>query len=222
MSHEPTEYPPLRLRDLGGVRAIPEWRELTWDDCYDCGGVLFGPIDHAEAIYDGEPVVCVDCGEVHGSSVDEDGASIHDRETRLRPTALAGLRRLLKITPSWPEVSVFDAEACARCGCTELEACEGGCTWALTDDDDNLVCSACTTSEERGWLAEARVEDVPELEDDDDEPDDELQPACVRCGQTMADQEARERGEWWWAYETDDGPVCSMCADEGDGLDEAR
>lgn len=95
-------YPDLRLSELGGLRAIPKWHELTWDDCQACGGALFGPINHEEAIYDGEPVVCVDCGEVHESSVDEDGAFISDREARLRPTALAGLRRLLKITPVWP------------------------------------------------------------------------------------------------------------------------
>lgn len=92
-----SDYPPVRLRELGGTLPIPEWRELTWDVCADCSGSLFGPIDHAEAIYDGEPVVCVDCGEVHGSCVDEAGASIHGRGVRLRPSALAGLRRLVGV-----------------------------------------------------------------------------------------------------------------------------
>lgn len=66
----------VRLRNLGGMRPIPEWIEITWADCVDCGSPLYGPGDEDEKIYDGEPLVCVDCGCVHGMSADPDGWAI--------------------------------------------------------------------------------------------------------------------------------------------------
>lgn len=33
---------------------------------------------------------------------------------------------------------------CRVCGCTELNACEGGCSWT---DDDQSVCSACAAEQ---------------------------------------------------------------------------
>lgn len=31
---------------------------------------------------------------------------------------------------------------CSRCGCTDDEACEGGCTWA---DKEHTICSRCAS-----------------------------------------------------------------------------
>ncbi len=40
---------------------------------------------------------------------------------------------------------------CRMCGCTELNACEGGCSWVEAD-----LCSACTGPIVQGLPAEAR------------------------------------------------------------------
>jgi hypothetical protein len=42
----------------------------------------------------------------------------------------------------WPE--------CAACGCSDSEACLGGCYWATFPDDDGgrLLCSSCVEPEE--------------------------------------------------------------------------
>ena len=92
----------VRLRDLGGALPIPEWREMTWSGCHSCGEQLVGPCDANERLHDGEPMVCDDCGCVHSMSADSDGFHVSARTnmddcwTYLRPTALAGLRRLLQ------------------------------------------------------------------------------------------------------------------------------
>lgn len=85
----------VRLKDLGGRLPISEWRELTWaQSCDDCFGPAFAPADAREAVYDGEPVVCPDCGQVGSTSVDENGAYIVWRGCALTQAALAGFRRL--------------------------------------------------------------------------------------------------------------------------------
>lgn len=85
----------FHLRDLGGRNAIPEWGEITWLECSECSGTVYGPCDDDEAIYDGEPVVCIECGTVCSASVDEEGACLADPHGHLTETALAGFRRLL-------------------------------------------------------------------------------------------------------------------------------
>ena len=100
----------VKLSDIGGCLPIPEWVEMTWADCVDCSYVLHGPADEDEKIYDGEPVLCANCGCVHMANVDEGGAYVDasgdmdERWEYLRKPALAGLRRLLGITPHHVEV----------------------------------------------------------------------------------------------------------------------
>jgi hypothetical protein len=91
------DYSCYRLKDLGGRLHVRDWRPISWAECDMCGGEIVGPVDDAERIYDGEPVVCTDCGEVAASVCDEDGARIGEPLGSLRPTALAGLRRLLGV-----------------------------------------------------------------------------------------------------------------------------
>jgi len=46
------------------------------------------------------------------------------------------LREKLADLDSWPE--------CADCGCTDAEACLGGCSWVPpVNDGDPLLCSTC-------------------------------------------------------------------------------
>ncbi len=42
--------------------------------------------------------------------------------------------------PKAPHGSVLVPGVCSVCGCTEDEACPGGCYWA---DDDHTLCSNC-------------------------------------------------------------------------------
>jgi hypothetical protein len=37
--------------------------------------------------------------------------------------------------------------ACRRCGCTELNACKGGCHWVYIDPGERPLCSACVGKE---------------------------------------------------------------------------
>ena len=98
-------YPPLRLRELGGCRPIPEWREVTWAECPECPETMYGPAGADERMWDGEPLVCADCGAVASVGVDEDytdgdaqgRAIVVDREAKLNENALAGFRRLLRL-----------------------------------------------------------------------------------------------------------------------------
>jgi hypothetical protein len=95
-----------RLSDRGGSKAIPEWRELSWVDCAECGERAFAPADEREHVYDGEPVICAECGLVGMTSVDEYGAHVNwveEDEYALRPSALAAFRRLLDLKPYWKE-----------------------------------------------------------------------------------------------------------------------
>lgn len=90
----------VRLRDLGH-HPIREWRDITWSDCVDCGASLFGPADPLLKLFDGDPMVCVECGCVHSMSVDPNGWDVDGSTnmsgswTYLRPSALAGLRRIV-------------------------------------------------------------------------------------------------------------------------------
>jgi hypothetical protein len=87
-----------KLSELGGMHPIPEWREITWHECESCGGSsCYGPADEDEKLYDGEPVVCAECGYVHQMSVDENGWDVLAHGESLRPTALWGFRRLLGV-----------------------------------------------------------------------------------------------------------------------------
>jgi hypothetical protein len=32
---------------------------------------------------------------------------------------------------------------CVACGCSDSQACAGGCAWAAIDEDGNGLCTAC-------------------------------------------------------------------------------
>lgn len=96
----------LRLRDLrvGELRCFRRfrpgrWRLLSWTDCGWCGSAPLAPQDPDGGTYDGEPVVCPDCGEVGHVCADEAHCHVvwsddEDGE-RLSPMALAAFRRLV-------------------------------------------------------------------------------------------------------------------------------
>lgn len=109
---EAADVPPgdVRLRDLGGSRPISEWCALTWAQACDVCDAdhPYAPADEREWVYDGEPVVCANCGQTGSTSVDEVGAHIVWRDAFLRDSALAGFRRLLKILT--PEGEKRDAK----------------------------------------------------------------------------------------------------------------
>ena len=52
-----------------------------------------------------------------------------------------------------------DVARCRVCGCTEEEACEGGCTWVEDPLDDGDLCSRCAT--EHGLIGEGVGQEVP-------------------------------------------------------------
>lgn len=57
--------------------------------------------------------------------------AIRDRRARYR--------RIAKRALAWP-----DEPVCIRCGCTEMHACEGGCSWIFLDEAKNRgLCSSC-------------------------------------------------------------------------------
>ncbi len=37
---------------------------------------------------------------------------------------------------------------CSKCGCTDDNACEGGCAWA---DDEQTLCTACADPDEEAF-----------------------------------------------------------------------
>lgn len=100
----------VRLSELGGHHHLRQWREIDWGrECADCGAG--SPLASADAdlrVYDGDPVVCPDCGLLGSSSVDSDDGDAWvtwreegDSPDRLRPSALAALRRLHGLRPYW-------------------------------------------------------------------------------------------------------------------------
>jgi hypothetical protein len=58
---------------------------------------------------------------------------------------------------------------CIGCGCTDNEACDGGCSWALVQGAFG-ICSNCVESFDnpQTHLEEAAQGRVPRWEDDDD------------------------------------------------------
>lgn len=48
-------------------------------------------------------------------------------------------RKIAKRALAWP-----DEPTCLKCGCTESNACEGGCSWTFLSKERNWgLCSAC-------------------------------------------------------------------------------
>lgn len=105
----------LRLRELRRHelrclrRFTPEGRQL-WaafqtGNCPWCGGSPYARTEQGGFV-DGEPLICLACGEVGSIFADEGGVVADwagDRQA-LRPSALAGLRRLLgESRASWWE-----------------------------------------------------------------------------------------------------------------------
>lgn len=157
-----------KLRELSGRLPIREWRPATWTTCAWCeGSVLFGAIDGDERIHETDHLVCPDCGALHLLGYDEDGPVAEltsELPARLRPSALAAFRRLLRIADPafrdpWDEHDPWEAWTSAGDG-AGLVACP--------------VCGAapgqqCSTRDgwERGVVVHAERADVPApLEDE--------------------------------------------------------
>lgn len=55
-----------------------------------------------------------------------------------------------------------DQATCVNCGCTDLRACTGGCSWlAVNRDDSTGVCSSCP-KHLTAWRAEQAAESAAE------------------------------------------------------------
>lgn len=91
------------LRELSGWLPLPEWREASWAVCAWCeGSMLWGAVDSDEKLLESDHLVCPDCGALHFLGYDEDGPVAEltsDLPERLRPSALAGFRRLIRVRP---------------------------------------------------------------------------------------------------------------------------
>jgi hypothetical protein len=80
---------------------------------------------------------------VEAFEADEGGSNVIHRAAAANDAALAGaLFNTVKV--AFPETLFGDVVpsriggVCRKCGCTEYDACEGGCSWAEED-----LCSAC-------------------------------------------------------------------------------
>ncbi len=61
---------------------------------------------------------------------------------------------------------------CIGCGCTDDEACDGGCSWALLNDEAGMgICTNCIEAfdDPQARLAEAAAGAAPRWEDDSEE-----------------------------------------------------
>jgi hypothetical protein len=75
---------------------------------------------------------------------------------------LAAADQLAAITPATDAAAVEDYVArCARCGCTEDRACQGGCHW-IPNTQLIKLCSACATPQELEFAAYAASKDGQE------------------------------------------------------------
>lgn len=72
-------------------------------------------------------------------SLRNDGFVEEEISKKHRPMVRALLGRLA--FDAWAEA---DQSACMVCGCTEDDACEGGCSWVAT-----FLCSACDPTAKR-------------------------------------------------------------------------
>ncbi|MFJ2007057.1 hypothetical protein [Streptomyces chartreusis] len=67
------------------------------------------------------------------------------------PLGASVLAQVPAVTPVSPlnteHLDVEDVARCVRCGCTDAQACEGGCHWVANRQMVDL-CSACVTPEE--------------------------------------------------------------------------
>lgn len=98
----------IRLSEIDSTIRTREWLCVLWHSCINCGGDLcYGPANAEGKLYDGDPLICAECGMIHYMSVDEDGWEVlasHDIEglwVFLRDSALAAYRRLLKFSKPW-------------------------------------------------------------------------------------------------------------------------
>lgn len=80
----------MDLAELSPSGRLAGWETLDWDDACECGAEWYAPPE----VYDGDRVVCRDCGAVGSVSADEDGASVGGPIGRLTPDALAELLRV--------------------------------------------------------------------------------------------------------------------------------
>lgn len=87
-------------------------------------------------------VACSSCG----AELDDDYPQIcRDTAVRLMRVAAAAQRSRRRGDNRWPVISVqvqgtCEIPQCRVCGCLELAACSGGCSWVEPD-----LCSRCAT-----------------------------------------------------------------------------
>ena len=85
------KYIPKKIADDLGDTS--EWREITWADCTECGGdFIVGPGDVDEKLYDGDSLVCVDCGDHYGMQADSEGWSVMSLGDKVNADDLKRLR----------------------------------------------------------------------------------------------------------------------------------
>lgn len=93
----PCQAADLRLSEIGGCRPLWAWSPLSWAECHECGAAnVYAPSDDEDDVYGDDPAACLGCGAVGSCRVADDGGGwVVWSGERLRPSALAGFRRLL-------------------------------------------------------------------------------------------------------------------------------
>ena len=83
-----------------------------------------------------------------------DAAQVLD-ETGNREDSVVALAKLRKLPNNEPELEAdVVARGCRMCGCTDCQACEGGCYWVEHD-----LCSRCAKTETQNSKKGARKND---------------------------------------------------------------
>jgi hypothetical protein len=85
----------------------------------------------------GERLSCINNQLHHFLKPEKSGFPILDKERR---KVRSKYRLLAKIALFWPQ-----EPTCIKCGCTQLNACEGGCSWIFIGGqrENYGLCSAC-------------------------------------------------------------------------------
>ena len=113
-------------------------------------GAIYGePLDFGAIVATATLYACLRVEDVQGGDLDGDPypfLSTHSHVSgpwcwvltdveRIEPVAMQGHQGLFNV--AWPP-----PQACRICGCTETQACPGGCWWVEPD-----LCSACAEAE---------------------------------------------------------------------------
>ena len=76
--------------------AVEDWVVISWAECANCGGEVAGPGDADERLFDGEPLVCTDCGAIHQMNADEDGWQVLSSGEHVTEAEVARLNAALR------------------------------------------------------------------------------------------------------------------------------